>query len=145
MAETDQGQRYYRVTLILGDRDPDLREWCRANQKACTSVIREALRTWLQAHPEAGDEQPARRVRQKRPRPGAPSATPVGSGAAPPNHTLPLPPSPAPPLPVVEPPAVVVDPSPEALPPPASEAAVGVPATDRAKLQRLFSANRDFR
>lgn len=148
MAFIDPGQRYYRVTVILGDRDPDLREFCNANPKTCTSVIREALRAWLQAHPKAGDEQPGRRARPKRPRPAATNAPATVDRASPPNHVLPLPHSPAPPATIAEAqqePAPVGEPPPELQPSPPSEAEPVVPSADREKLQRLFSANRDFR
>lgn len=49
--------RYYRVTVILSDRDEDLKRWCWEHPDTCTATIRDALR----AHLNKGGVPPSRK------------------------------------------------------------------------------------
>lgn len=94
---------YLRVMMVLGDRDPDLREWCARNKRTRTAVMREALRAFLVRRgdlPAKGTGGTAAPLPRAAPTvPSKPSRTLATAGAARPASTpAPRPPQ-APPLP----------------------------------------------
>lgn len=129
--------RYFRVQIILSDRDADLKAWCWENPDTCSAVIRQALRAHLAGELPADGEGPPPPPPPRKTR--APAARPAPA------------PAPTRPKPAIAPPpaiAVVEDPPPPPAavvpdqPAEAAEPAAENPAKE--KLHRLFLQNRDF-
>lgn len=85
---------YLRVVMVLGDRDPDLREWCRRNKRTRTAVIRQALRAFLAQRGQLGANGSGV---VSAPPPVAASAQPVPASTAMPRRAVEPATAPAPP------------------------------------------------
>lgn len=155
--------RYYRVTIILGNPDADLREWCFNNPARRTQAFRAAMREWLDKNEPGWAKDCVVNKARRRARPV--SAAPSLSGAPEPAAEERLPASDVTPRPIAvntpsapaeteaptpSPVAVAVGRQPEApaIAPPdpqvVSDAGADAVELRKAKLRELMAMNEDF-